>query len=118
MASRRFGLRRPGLAPPRPLCVWCHRSYATEPHYMQLIVWISGTVQTASRTHPSPPTPARSIPSLLSPTRPSPRRLSPRRPVPHTAARRAQALYLDFFYTYMKSKRERGIDAPIEIDSV
>jgi len=38
--------------------------------------------------------------------------------VPHTAARRAQALYLDFFYTYMKSKRERGIDAPIEIDSV
>ncbi|EOD40725.1 hypothetical protein EMIHUDRAFT_222486 [Emiliania huxleyi CCMP1516] len=49
---------------------WIYR-YATEPHYMQLIVWISGT-----------------------------------------------ALYLDFFYTYMKSKRERGIDAPIEIDSV
>lgn len=52
---------------------WIYR-YATEPHYMQLIVWVSGTVQTA--------------------------------------------LYLDFFYTYMKSKRERGIDAPIEIDSV
>jgi hypothetical protein len=28
------------------------------------------------------------------------------------------ALYLDFFYTYMKSKRERGIDAAIEIDAV
>ena len=131
------GSAAPASPHPAPCVWWCHRSYATEPHYMQLIVWISGTVQTASRTRPSPPTPARSIPSLPSPTHPSPRRLSPthpwpspplssppraapdpRGPVPHTAARRAQALYLDFFYTYMKSKRERGIDAPIEIDSV
>jgi len=50
---------------------WVYR-YNTEEHYMQLIVWISGIVQTA--------------------------------------------LYLDFFYTYVKAKQER-IDAPIELDA-
>ena len=52
---------------------WIYRYY-TETNYMQMIVWISGTVQTA--------------------------------------------LYLDFFYTYTKSKTERGIDASIEVDNV
>lgn len=52
---------------------WIYR-YHTEPNYSQVIVWVSGSVQTA--------------------------------------------LFLDFFYTYMKSKRERGIDASIEVDSV
>ena len=71
-------------------------------------------------SYPPLSSPPLSYPPLSSPPLSSPPRAAPdpRGPVPHTAARRAQALYLDFFYTYMKSKRERGIDAPIEIDSV